>query len=322
MGEVLSTFSKESPGQNSQESIAPVKQYCTQCGWADEVTAAGNCPRCGASTFEELALRDPPADGTGQPATTADSSAPQPPVPPLENDGGGVVAQAGDEAKQAADPKATELFTGARPPGGVKKKLLNVNRRSRAYSRQFVMKVANEAGAAGDGGVGGVEPAAGIAEEDPSVRPVVRKIVELTPQYQTDEGVLVVDALEKLLTVEKLKGTKCLEVADEVYMELIINEVNGYNFVAALLNVFEVSFEDFGLFLATPPDEGTMSLLEEAVCQESLDLFYEVLKMGKDGVLKGVLSCKELPEEVRQEVLDLMNDANSDPGGGPAVGSY
>merc|ERR1719510_1926233 len=165
-----------------------------------------------------------------------------------------------------------------------------------------------------------------MEEEDPrrgsvlisqSVREVVRKIVELTPQYKTENGVLVVDAIEKLLTMEKLRGTKCLEIADEVYMELIIAEVNGYNFVAALLNCYEMPFEDFGLFLATPPDEGTMSLLEEAVCQESLDLFYEVLKMGKDAVLKGVLSCKELPEEVRQEVLDLMNDAQSDPDGGP-----
>merc|ERR1719410_2340265 len=142
-----------------------------------------------------------------------------------------------------------------------------------------------------------------------SVRAVVRKIVEMTPLMKTDDGVLVVDAIEKLLTMEKLRGTKCLEIADEVYMELIIAEVNGYNFVAALLNVFEVSFEDFGLFLATPPDEGTMSLLEEAVCQESLDLFYEVLKMGDDAVLKGVLTCKDLPDEVRQEVLALMSDA-------------
>merc|ERR1719410_1107644 len=157
-----------------------------------------------------------------------------------------------------------------------------------------------------------------------SVRAVVRKIVEMTPLMKTDDGVLVVDAIEKLLTMEKLKGVSCLEIADEVYMELIIAEVNGYNFVAALLNVYEMSFQDFGLFLATPPDEGTMSLLEEAVCQESLDLFYEVLKMGDNAVLKGVLGCKELPEEVRQEVLDLMNDAaGSDPGAAdPVTGSY
>jgi len=181
------------------------------------------------------------------------------------------------------------------------KKLKHVNRRSRAYSWQFVKNVVN--------------PKNDLAIPNPvleepanmQARPVVKRIVELVPMYGTINGPLASDVIEKLLTQEKEQGTPWREIADETIMELILNGLSAFNFIVALINAYNIPTSDVGLFLATPPDEGTMSLIEEAVCQESLDLFLEVLKMDQK-LLKGLLECKDTTEQVHREIFDLLND--------------
>merc|ERR1719193_2427902 len=95
-----------------------------------------------------------------------------------------------------------------------KQKLKNVNRRSRAYSRQFVMHVMirNEMSIP--------EP---VIEEDfgANARPVVKTIVELAQQYLIDKSELVMENLRDALEQEKLQGTAWRDIADETIMELI-----------------------------------------------------------------------------------------------------
>merc|ERR1719184_76712 len=173
----------------------------------------------------------------------------------------------------------------------MKHKLKNVNRRSRAYSRQFVMHVMirNEMSIP--------EP---VIEEDfgATARPVVKKIVQLVQQYLSEKSEQVLRNLSEVLEQEKILETSWRELADETIMELIINEVDAFHFVAALIKSYRVSYYDFGFFLATPPDQGTMSLIEEAVCQDLMDLFSDVLKMDEQ-VVEGLLDNEEVSSEVR-----------------------
>jgi len=175
------------------------------------------------------------------------------------------------------------------------KKLKNVNRRSRVYSWQFVKNVNSKSD------LSIPDP---VVEEKSQARPVVLLIVKLL--QESDEGTED-DSIEKLLAQEKLLGTPWREIADETIVELILDGVNAYQFIIALINAYNIPPSDVGLFLATPHDEGTMSLIEEAVCQDSLGLFFEVLKMDND-LLKGVLECKETTEFVEKEISDLLND--------------
>ena len=179
------------------------------------------------------------------------------------------------------------------------KKLKNVNRRSRVYSWQFVKNVVNS-----KSDLSIPEPV--MEEKQPQARPVVNLIVKLLQEYKTDEGTKG-DSIEKLLAQEKLLGTPWREIADETIVELILEGVNALQFIIALINAYGLPPADVGLFLATPHDEGTMSLIEEAVCQDSLDLFFEVLKMDNN-LLKGLLDCKDTTEFVQKEIADLLND--------------
>jgi len=182
-----------------------------------------------------------------------------------------------------------------------KTKQKHVNRRSRAYSWQFVKNVVMQKN---DLQI----PNPVIEQQAPvQARPVVNLIVKLVPKYTTEDGTLAIDAIEKLLAQEKLLGTPWREIADETIMELILKGLNASNFIVALINAYDIETSDVGLFLATPPDEGTMSLIEEAVCQDSLDLFLEVLRMD-ERLLKGLLECKDTTEQVHKEIFDLLND--------------
>jgi len=184
------------------------------------------------------------------------------------------------------------------------KQLKHVNRRSRAYSWQFVKNVVNPKNDLAIPNPVIEEPASTQA------RPVVKKIVELVPMYRTKKGTLAVDVIENLLTQEKLKGTPWREIADETIMELILNGISALNFIIALINAYDIPTSEVGLFLATPPNDGIMSLIEEAVCQESLDLFLEVLKMDQN-LLKGLLLCEDTTEQVHREIFDLLNDTGA-----------
>jgi len=178
------------------------------------------------------------------------------------------------------------------------KKLKNVNRRSRVYSWQFVKNVVSSKN---DLAI----PDPVMEEKQSQARPVVNLIVKLLQEYKTND-----DSIEKLLLQERLLGTPWREIADETIVELILEGVNALQFINALINAYGLPPSDVGLFLATPHDEGTMSLIEEAVCQDSLDLFFEVLKMD-DNLLKGVLECKETTEFVEKEISDLLNDVGN-----------
>merc|ERR1719499_651978 len=154
------------------------------------------------------------------------------------------------------------------------KNKLNANRRSRCISRNFVMHVMNR-----NEGVNIPEPV--IEEEEIGLvaRPVVKKIVDIVQKRKTDDARQVSIAIGEILQKEKANGTPWREIADETIMELIIHEVNAYSFILALISTYAIAAYDVGRFFATPPDEGTMSLIEEAVCQDSMDLFDEVLKL-------------------------------------------
>jgi len=180
----------------------------------------------------------------------------------------------------------------------------HVNRRSRAYSWQFVKNVVNQKN--------DLAIPNAVLEEPAHIeaRPVVKSIVDLVPMYRTKDGTLSCDAIENILTQEKLQGTLWREIADETIMELILNGLSAVNFIVALINAYDIPVSDVGLFLATPPDEGTMSLIEEAVCQDSLDLFLEVLRMDEK-LLKGLLECKDTTEQVHKEIFDLLNDVEA-----------
>jgi len=184
-----------------------------------------------------------------------------------------------------------------------KKQQKHVTRRSRAYSWQFVKNVVTQKDLS--------IPSPVIEEQPPmqaEARPVVNSIVELVPQFKTSDGELATDAIEKILAREKQLGTTWGEIADETIMELILKGLNAFNFIVALINAYDIRPYDVGLFLATPPDEGTMSLIEEAVCQELLELFREVLTMD-DRLLKGLLECRETTEQVEKEIHDMLNFA-------------
>jgi len=180
------------------------------------------------------------------------------------------------------------------------KKLKNVNRRSRVYSWQFIKGVMQ------NNGLSNI-PEPVMEEKQNQARPAVNLIIKLLAENNTGDSMQAVNSIEKLLAQEKLLGTPWREIADETTVELILEGVNALQFIIALIKAYDIPPSDVGLFLATPHDEGTMSLIEEAVCQDSLDLFLEVLKMD-DNLLKGVLECKDTTEFVEKEISDLLND--------------
>jgi len=174
------------------------------------------------------------------------------------------------------------------------RKLLNADRRSRCFSRSFATQVISPLG------VMISEP----INEEYNAAPAVRKIVELSQNSRAENDEKVFVEISSIVRQEKAKGTPWQDIADETIMELIIHDVNGWNFVQALISIYGVSTYDLGRFMATPPDEGTMCLIEEVLCQESLDLFEEVLKL--DRVLEWALECDDLSNEVKN-ILRTIN---------------
>jgi len=177
------------------------------------------------------------------------------------------------------------------------RKLINADRRSRCFSRSFATQVISPLG---------VMISEQINEEEIGLNaaPAVRKIVELSQNSGAEDDEKVFAGISNILRQEKAKPTPWREIADETIMELIIHDVNGWNFVRALISIYGVDTYDLGMFMATPPDEGTMCLIEEVLCQESLDLFEKVLKL--DRVLHGALECDDLCNEVK-DILRTIN---------------
>jgi len=170
----------------------------------------------------------------------------------------------------------------------------HVNRRSRAYSWQFVHNV-----------ILPKKIPAPVIEEQIQIqaRPAVKQIMKLVSGIDNESS----SAIEEILLDEKRLGTSWREIADETIMELILKGVDAFQFISILAKAYDIPLSDVGLFLATPPDEGTMSLIEEAVCQHMLGLFYEVLKMDIS-LLKGLLSCKDTTTQVEKAIFELLNN--------------
>jgi len=260
------------------DGILPVSDVCVKCGWA---CSSVPCGRCGFNETEDLKEN----------------------VIPLPDDK--AFLNSVNLQPPSYNYTKNKFLTGNYKMGAMveknSQKLRNGNRRSRALSRQFVNKVVVSKTS--------IAVPMPVLAENVGVwaRPVVNSIVELTSHHKTEDGTLSVDAIEKLLLQEKLQGTPWREVADETIMELILNGLEGSNFIAALVNAYDISTYDVGLFLATPPDEETMSLIEELVCHDSLDLFQKVLSTDEN-LLQGVLQSKDTTEEVQKVIFNVLND--------------
>merc|ERR1719193_1557276 len=138
-----------------------------------------------------------------------------------------------------------------------------------------------------------------------NARPLVNNIVDLVIECYEGKPSGYAE-LENLLAKEKRKGTTWQEIADETIMELIINEVKVFYFAQALIHIFDISKYDFGNFISTPPDQGTMSLIEEALCHDSMPLFIELLQLERD-ILSGVLESKDVPSEAQEKIILLLS---------------
>jgi len=199
------------------------------------------------------------------------------------------------------DPKRLVDLSGKEAPS--KKNCLHkhVNRRSRVYSWQFVNNVImpnNDL----------LRPAPVIEEQvQVQARPAVKEIMKCMQMFISRNGKGSVAAIEEILLEEKRLGTPWREIADETIMELILKGVDAFKFISSLIKAYDIPPSDVGLFLATPPDEGTMSLIEEAVCQNMLGLFRGVLRMDVS-LLKGLVSCKDTTEQVELEIFELLNN--------------
>jgi len=270
-------------------NVIPVMYFCSGCGWFCSIESA--CGRCGDLYQKKISMQ--------RPIFTLNSG--------NESASGYFPEADGIERFEPFNSnkrieKIDEKNEQTLKQKNFKQKLKNVNRRSRAYSRQFVMQVMirNEMSI----------PELVVEEEfGATARPVVNKIVELAKQYLSWKNDIVLRNLQELIEQEKHQGTEWRELADETIMELIINEVDAFHFVATLIKSYRVSYYDFGKFLATPPDEGTMSLIEEAVCQDLMDLFDDVLKMDEQ-VVNGLLESEEVSSEVRDILLSTIEQFN------------
>jgi len=268
---------------------SPVLYFCSSCGWAtqDIDSACRRCPNQKKTSMQR------PIFTSNSGNETASGYYPEP-------DGTEKLETLGHQTAWDEIEKKAPFYDSLANEKTIKrkfnKKLKNVNRRSRAYSRQFVMHVMtrNE-----------ISVPETVREDEFETDPSVRKIVELAQQYRKNKSELVLEDLERVLVQERIKGRSWRDIADSTIVELIINEVDALHFAAVLMNVYGISYYDFGRFLSTPPDEGTMSLIEEAVCQDLLDLFYDVLKMDRQ-VLRGVLDCNEISLEVRDVLLSII----------------
>jgi len=291
--------------------ILPVEHFCLRCGWAyegDNTLVLDDCRRCGKLEKAALLISQPSEKFralTVEPITVNSAlpkvwssppplSSPSPEVYPREygmslppQQSAIAIEEFGQkDIRQTVIPSLQNVCK----PFKKYKSIKNINRRSRAYSRQFVASV-NFPG-----------------PPEVSARPLVKNIVDLASKCWKSK-----DSYEEmgiLLVKEQQKGTAWKEIADETIMELIINEVQVFYFAQALIRTFKISKCDFGNFIATPPDQGTMSLIEEALCHDSMPLFVELLKQERD-ILSGVLESKDVPAEAQEKIILLLSQLKS-----------
>jgi len=268
---------------------APVLYFCSSCGWAVK-DIDSDCRRCPNQKKTSM-IRPSFTNNSGN--ETASGYYPETErLDTIETS----VLQPERDGIEKKTPFVSTLDNETLKRKKFNKKLKNVNRRSRAYSRQFVMHVMtrNE-----------ISVPETVREDEFKSDPIVKRIVHLVKQYRKNKSEVALVGLGNVLVQEKLKGTTWRDIADRTIVELIINELDALHFSAVLMSVYGISYYDFGRFLSTPPDEGTMSLIEEAVCQDLLDLFFGVLKMDRQ-VLRGVLDTNEVTMEVRDMLKSII----------------
>jgi len=241
--------------------ITPVRYVCSKCGWAS-VNIRITCKRCGQQFTEWTSMN------TQQVKKSISAKK---------------FLKANESDAKWSPGKRENIF----------KRTKSTARRSRCFSRTFAMNVTNPLGI--------VVPEPLQSEEIFSTSQLARDIVRLTRNKATEDVEKVFLKISHMLRKEKAKGTIWKRIADETIMELIIFDINVYNFARALISAYGVSAYSIGRFLATPPDEETISLIEEAICQDSLSLFEELLQLN--GVMRGLLECQELREEARKILL-------------------
>jgi len=199
------------------------------------------------------------------------------------------------------DPKRLVDLSGKEAPSKKNNLHKHVNRRSRVLSWQFVNNVITLKNDL-------LIPAPVVEEQiQVQARPVVKEIMKCMPMFTSRNGKGSFAAIEELLLEEKRLGTPWREIADETIMELILKGVNAFTFISSLIKAYDILPSEVGIFLATPPDEGTMSLIEEAVCQNMLGLFRGVLRMDVS-LLKGLVSCKDTTEQIEKEIFELLTN--------------
>jgi len=291
--------------------ILPVEHFCLRCGWAyegDNLLVLEDCQRCGKLEKAALLISEPSEKFRAlavEPITVSSAlpkvfvgppplSSPSPKVYPREH---GMSLPPQQSAIPAEESKEKDIGQTVVPslenvckPFKKYKSIKNINRRSRAYSRQFVDSV-NFAG-----------------PTEVYARPIVNKILDLVKKcYKSKDSY---EEMETILAKEQRKGSAWKEIADETIMELIINEVKVFYFAQALIHTFKISKFDFGIFIATPPDQGTMSLIEEALCHNSMPLFVDLLQKEGD-ILSGVLESKDVPAQAQEKIISLLSQLKS-----------
>jgi len=292
--------------------ILPVEHFCLRCGWAyegDDSLILEDCRRCGKLEKAALLISEPSEKFRAlavEPITVNSAlpkvfvgppplSSPSPKVYPREH---GMslppqhsVIPAEKSQEKDIGQKVVPSIENVCKPFQKYKSIKNINRRSRAYSRQFVASV-NFAG-----------------PTEIYARPIVNKLVDLvTKCYKSKDSY---EEMETILAKEQRNdGSLWKAIADETIMELLINEVNIFYFAQALIHTFKISKYDFGNFIATPPDKGTMSLIEEALCHDSMPLFLDLLQKEGD-ILSGVLESKDVPAEAQEKIILLLRQQKS-----------
>jgi len=285
--------------------ILPVEQFCLGCGWAYEQDKSSICRRCGQETLsvpeipenfldtcEPIILDSAILDDTFGPPPLM---SPSPKVYPREH--GLSLPHApsprdsdeSDQKDEAVTAVVSKLQRACKPFKRFKS-MSKANRRSRAYSKQFIESV---------------NFAAGSSEQIVNARPLINNIVSLAEQCYESKDSSVLEEMEHILTLEKQKGSSWQEIADEAIMELIINELKIIYFAKPLMKAYGITTHEFGHFISTPLDRGTMSLMEEAVCHDSMSLFVEILQIGD--VLSGVLESKDVPAEAQEKIIALLS---------------
>jgi len=290
--------------------ILPVKWFCTVCGWAYSRDDSSKCRRCGHQKTESLSLYEPPEDFLDpiseplmlksaifdKPFGPPPLMSPSPKAYPREH-GIALPHQLSPRGFEELEQKdigkiCAPKFQNVCKPFKRFRSMSKSNRMSRAYSRQFLASV---------------NFGEGPSDHLVNARPLVNNIVNLVEKCYESKDSSGYEEMQLLLRTERQKGTPWQEIADETIMELIINELRIFYFAKALIKAYNVSTYDFGNFISAPPDKGTMSLIEEAVCHNSMTLFVDLLQMGD--VLSGVLESKDVPAEAQEKILLLLNQS-------------